>query len=268
MPAERLAATTRVLDDAGAVGEASAALLLDAVASAAASGRAPVIGMPVGRTPLPLVAALARSDRDLSALRIVLMDDFVEQDGSGGLRRVRDAHPTSCRGAAMRDLVEPLRNGLGPARAPAPERLHSPDPTDPDATERLIEDGGGIDVFVVALGGSDGHVALNPPGTEESSRTRVVELAATTRSDNVGTFGLATEDEVPLLGVSIGLATIAGARRLLVLAHGEGKREVVARLLGGSGFDPDLPASIVRSHPDVTVLLDRAAAGRAEAGAP
>ncbi len=265
MPTDLLTTATRVLDDASAVGDAAAAILLDALAAIRDSGRIPVIGMPVGRTPPPLGAARARSGRDLADLRIVLMDDFVERDGSGRLRRVPDTHPTSCRGAALRDLVEPLRWGLGAGRAPAPERLHSPDPADPSATERFIQAVGGIDVFVVALGASDGHVALNPPGTAESSRTRIVELAATTRSDNVRTFGLTGPADIPPFGVSVGLATIAEARRLLVLAHGEGKREVVARLLGGRGFDPDLPASIVRSHPDVTLLLDRAAAGGAEA---
>lgn len=261
MPAESLADRVHVVDDARQVGTAGARVLLEAVAEARGAGRDPVIGLPVGRTPAPLVAALAAGDADLAEVQVVLMDDFVERDGGGSLRRVSEQHPTSCRGAAMRDLVEPLRTGLGADRAFVPERLHSPDPGDPGATERLIDELGGIDVFVVALGGTDGHVALNPPGTPASSRTRVVELAETTRADNVGTFGLAGIDDVPRLGVSVGLATIADARRLLVLAHGGGKRQVVARLLDGAGFDADLPASIVRNHPAVTVLLDRAAAG-------
>ena len=67
-------------------------------------------------------------------------------------------------------------------------------------------------------------------------------------------------DEVPRYGVSVGLGTIAAARRLRLVVHGAAKREAAARVLGLDGFDPEWPASIVHECDDAQILLDSAAA--------
>ena len=80
-----------------------------------------------------------------------------------------------------------------------------PDPADPEEYDKRIADVGGIDLFLLASGTSDGHVAFNPAGTPVGTRTRVVGLTEQTRRDNLTTFptfgGL---DEVPLYGVTVG----------------------------------------------------------------
>ena len=68
------------------------------------------------------------------------------------------------------------------------DRLWLPDPADPDAYDERIAAAGGIDLFLLASGAGDGHVAFNPPGTEAAARTRVVALPDSTRRDNLATF--------------------------------------------------------------------------------
>ena len=99
-------------------------------------------------------------------------------------------------------------------------------------------------------------------GAPRDGRTSVVALAETTRRDNLATFPeFASVDEVPTHGVSVGLATIAGARALRLVLHGPDKREAAARLLSLDAFDPSWPASIVHDHPDARIYVDREALG-------
>src|SRR5207237_3790602 len=119
---------------------------------------------------------------------------------------------------ALREIAAPL--GI------PEERVWLPDPQDPSAYDERIAAAGGIDLFLLASGASDGHVAFLPPGSPRDGGTSVVELAETTRTDNLATFPrFAALDEVPLHGVSVGLATIAGARAARLVLHGPGKRE-------------------------------------------
>jgi glucosamine-6-phosphate deaminase len=159
----------------------------------------------------------------------------------------RSAH-YSCRGFAEREI----RGG----------DLWLPDTDEPHAYDDRIEAAGGIDLFLVASGASDGHVAMLGPGAPRDGRTSVVALAETTRSDNLATFPeFRSIDEVPRHGVSVGLATIAAARALRLVLHGPDKREATTRLLGLDRFDPSWPASIVHDHADARIYVDRGALG-------
>jgi glucosamine-6-phosphate deaminase len=90
----------------------------------------------------------------------------------------------------------------------------------------------------------------------------VIELAESTRRDNLATFPkFASLDEVPAQGVSVGLATIASARTLRLVLHGAAKRTAAARLRALDGFDPSWPASIVHDHPDAEIWIDEEAHG-------
>jgi glucosamine-6-phosphate deaminase len=131
-----------------------------------------------------------------------------------------------------------------------------PDPDDPAAYDGRIAEAGGIDIFLLASGASDGHVAMLGPGSPRDGRTSVVELAETTRRDNLRTFPEFTSiDEVPRQGVSVGLATIADARKLQLVIHGDDKRAAIDRLLSSDRFDPEWPASIVHDHDNAEILI-------------
>lgn len=247
-----------------------AARLIEAIAAAAADGRNLLVGVPAGRTLTPVIDALAAQLRetphDLRHVRFVLMDDYALPDGESWTAPPVTAH-YSCRQygeqliATLTDAVKPLA-GIGAAH------LWSPDPADPSSYDARIADAGGIDIFYVAVGSSDGHVAFNPPGTPIDSRTRIIPLADSTRADNLGTFPeFGSLDDVPTHGVSVGLATLADARRVEVVVHGEGKAASTARLLGAEEFDPEFPATFALQHGNVHVSLDRAAASRLPANA-
>lgn len=133
---------------------------------------------------------------------------------------------------------------------------------DPDAEcrryEEAIRQAGGIDLAVLGLG-LNGHIGFNEPGTPWDSRTRLVTLAETTRRANARFFG--GPEGVPREALTMGIGTILEARRILVLVSGEGKAAIVRRFLEGP-VTPEVPATALRNHPHVTVILDRAAAGQ------
>jgi glucosamine-6-phosphate deaminase len=125
--------------------------------------------------------------------------------------------------------------------------------------ERALARAGGLDLALLGLG-RNGHIAFNEPGAPRDSRTRLVTLDDRTRLDLARAFGGA--DAVPRQALTMGVATLLAARRVVLVALGAHKAEVVARMLGGP-VGPDCPASFLREHPDVLVVLDREAAAGA-----
>jgi glucosamine-6-phosphate deaminase len=192
-----------------------------------------LLGCPGGRSLVSTYRALAARG-GLPAATAVMMDEYVPVPP-------RSAH-WSCRGFAEREI-------------PAGE-VWLPDPDDAAAYDDRIAAAGGIDVFLLASGASDGHVAMLGPGAPRDARTSVVDLAESTRRDNLATFpDFGSLDEVPVRGVSVGLGTIAAARSLRLVIHGADKRAAVERLLALDRFDSTWPVSIVHDHADAQILL-------------
>ena len=233
-----MAAEVRVFGDPDELGKALAAEVL--ARYAAAQGRY-LLGCPGGRSLRTTYRALA--GRELDRLVVVMMDEYV---GAAA-----DAH-YSCARFAREEIAGPL----------GACETWLPDPGDPSAYDGRIEAAGGIDLFLLASGASDGHVAFLPPGSPRAGRTSVVALAETTRRDNLQTFpAFGSVDDVPPSGVSVGLATISEARSLRLVLHGAHKREATRRLLALDRFDPAWPASIVHDHPDAEIWSDEEAMG-------
>lgn len=202
-----------------------------------------LLGCPGGRSLRSTYRALVGWRPRLDRLVVVMMDEYVGAPP--------DAH-FSCARFARDEIAGPL--GI------PPERVWLPDEKEPRAYDARIAAAGGIDLFLLASGASDGHVAFNPPGSARQGLTSVLKLARTTRRDNLATFpGFASLDEVPARGVSVGLGTIAAARALRLVLHGADKREAAARLLELDRFDPSWPASVVHEHPDARILADEEA---------
>ena len=119
--------------------------------------------------------------------------------------------------------------------------------------DALIEEAGGIDLQILGIG-SDGHIAFNEPGTSFNSLTHIAELAPSTISDNSRFFE--SIEEVPTKAVTMGLASIMKAKKIVLIATGEGKADAVKGLLMGL-ITEKVPCSILRKHPDVTIYVDR-----------
>jgi glucosamine-6-phosphate deaminase len=114
---------------------------------------------------------------------------------------------------------------------------------------------GGIDLLIAGVG-TNGHIAFNEPGSLLDSRTRIVELAETTRANMQAVF---RRSEMPTHAVTIGIATILEARQILVLATGHTKQHALAGLLHGP-VTSENPVSALRPHSNLTVIADEEAA--------
>lgn len=227
-----MGAEVRVFTDADELGQALAA---DVLARYASSAGRYLLGCPGGRSLRTTYRALAASDLD--RLVVVMMDEYVGASP--------DAH-YSCARFAREEI--------------AAAEIWLPDSDDPAAYDARIAAAGGIDLFLLASGASDGHVAFLPPGSPRDGHTSVVEIAESTRRDNLVTFpDFDSLDEVPRFGVSVGLATISEARALRLVVHGADKRLAAKRLLAVERFDPEWPASIVHEHADAQIWIDEEA---------
>jgi len=120
---------------------------------------------------------------------------------------------------------------------------------------QLIEDVGGIDLQLLGIG-QNGHIGFNEPGTPFNSKTHVVQLDENTRQANARYFS--SIDEVPTHAITMGIASILSSKKILLLASGKSKAKVI-QYLEQAEIHPDFPASALKLHEDVTVLIDREA---------
>ena len=122
--------------------------------------------------------------------------------------------------------------------------------------EQRIQKVGKIDVQLLGMG-MNGHIGFNEPGTPFTQRTHVVELDESTRKANSRFF--ASLDDVPKQAITMGIGTIMESKEILLIVSGESKADAVARLLDKEEVSEDFPASILRNHDNVTVVVDEAA---------
>jgi len=124
--------------------------------------------------------------------------------------------------------------------------------------EKAMED---YQVDIQLLGiGANGHIGFNEPGTSFDSLTHIVTLKEKTRQDNARFFDPLGE-EVPTEAITMGVATIMKAKKVLMVASGANKADAIAAMINGPVTE-DMPASILQNHADVTVIVDEAAASK------
>lgn len=240
----RYAPTRRVFDTPAAAAVAAA----DVVTKLVAERDQPVITFPTGSTMEGLYAELRRrvteEKLELDQVRGIQLDEYVGVD---------DETPESFRAWLSDRLLRPA--GLDrflrlPSLAPTPESLGS--------YEASLAALGGVDLAILGIGGN-GHIAFNEPGSPADSRTRVVQLNARTQEANRRYWGDPTA--VPSEAVSQGIGTIMEARAILLIATGPAKAGILADAFEGP-ITTEVPASILRGHPNVTVITDTDAAAK------
>ena len=121
--------------------------------------------------------------------------------------------------------------------------------------EQKIKDLGGIDVQVLGIGRT-GHVGFNEPGSSISSKTRLIALDSLTILDAASSFFGA--ENVPRRAITMGVGTIMNAKRILIMAWGEGKAKIVKKAIEGD-ITTQIPATYLQEHENVEFLLDNAA---------
>ncbi len=112
-----------------------------------------------------------------------------------------------------------------------------------------------INLQVLGIG-SNGHIGFNEPGTSFDQETFVVELTQKTREDNKRFFN--SIDEVPTHAITMGIKNILAAKKIVLLASGKAKAEAIYKTVKEQPT-PDVPASALQLHPDVTIIVDEEA---------
>lgn len=122
--------------------------------------------------------------------------------------------------------------------------------------EKKIQEAGGIDFQLLGIGRT-GHIGFNEPGSHKNSRTRLITLNHITRIDAAGAFkGL---KNVPEKAITMGIASIMQSKRIVLLAWGEKKAEIIKKTIEGE-ISSNVPATYLQEHPNTTFVLDKDAA--------
>lgn len=214
-------------------------------------GKATVLGLATGSTPVGLYRELIRlhTEEGLDLSRVVTfnLDEYYPMPKESPHSYFRWMHETF-----FNHVNIPWSN------------IHIPDGTlDVEEVdnfcaeyEKKIKGAGGIDIQILGIGRT-GHIGFNEPGSPHNSRTRMVTLDSITRRDAAsGFFG---EENVPNQAITMGVASILDARRVFMMAFGEHKAAIVYKALEQPPTEA-ISSSFLQEHPDATVALDEAAA--------
>ena len=216
----------------------------DCLAEAVASQPDLVLGLPTGRTMIPLYAELAQRYRsarlDLSCARAFNLDEIL----------LPPAHPASFARYMEEHAWE--RIGLVRAKCEIPRSGGNP-AAECRRYEATLEEAGGLDLAILGLG-EDGHVAYNLPGPPHEE-THVVEVPGHVADQ----LAIPASDR-PLRAITLGFGALRRARQLLLLATGAAKARAI-RALRESPETETWPCTLLRRHPRLTVIVDGEAGG-------
>lgn len=132
---------------------------------------------------------------------------------------------------------------------------HFPSSNNPEGYDEEIAAAGGIDFQVLGIG-RNGHIGFNEPGTPADSKTSVIHLTQSTIDANARFFGN-DKSLVPTKAVSMGLATIMGAKKIALIANDTSKLVPIMGLMKGEKDVLKNPSAVLLDHPDVTIYLTK-----------
>ena len=220
----------------------------DRIASYVDADPSCVLGLATGTTPIGLYACLVE---DCAAGKISFAD--VTTFNLDEYRGLDPEHDQSYRYFMKKHLFDHVDIDQA--------RTHVPEGANPDADavcaayEEAIEAAGGIDLQLLGLG-PNGHIGFNEPEDTFPATTHCVDLTESTIQANSRLFD--SIDDVPRQAYTMGIGTIMAAKEILVVANGSDKADIVRRAFFGP-VTPEVPASILQFHPNVTVVVDKEA---------
>ena len=211
-----------------------------------------VLGLATGSSPLGIYRQLIdwynKGDVDFSECYSVNLDEYVGLDITSDQSYVYFMHHNFFDSINIRADHTFIPNGKNTDIAAECERY-----------DKQIASLGGIDLQLLGIG-RNGHIGFNEPGTPFTEETHIVELTEKTRSDNARFFDNDI-NQVPTHAITMGIATIMKAKKILLVASGANKADAVAAMVNGP-VDPACPASVLQNHEDVVVVVDEAAAAK------
>lgn len=122
--------------------------------------------------------------------------------------------------------------------------------------EECIKKAGGIDIQILGIG-TNGHIGFNEPAENLNIETCMVDLTKNTIKDNSRFFE--NKEDVPQKAISMGIASIMRAKKVILLASGEGKAQAIKDMTNGY-INTNYPASILQTHQDFILIIDKDAA--------
>ncbi len=242
---------TRIYDDSQSASFFVANEIADLIRQRQKQGKHAVIGLATGSTPTKVYDYLVQFHREegLSFKNVITfnLDEYFPMQ------------PESIH-SYVRFMNEHLFDHIDIKK----ENIHIPDGTlDKEDVrefcleyEKKIEKAGGLDIQVLGIGRT-GHIGFNEPGSSLKSATRMVRLDRVTRLDAASDFfGL---ENVPKRAITMGVGTILAAKRIILMAWGEGKSEIIRQAVEGE-IRESVPATFLQHHPNCDVITDLAAA--------
>lgn len=207
-----------------------------------------VLGLATGSTPIgtykSLVEKFNNGDLDFSQVKSANLDEYK------GITRDNDQ---SYYYFMNENLFKHVNIDLA--------NTNIPDGTKEDADiecaayEEKVKALGGVDLQLLGLG-NNGHIGFNEPSDSFDKATHCVTLTESTIQANSRFF--ATIDDVPKYAYTMGIGTIMSAKKILVVVNGKAKAKILREVIEGP-VTPNVPASILQFHPDVTIVADEEA---------
>ena len=208
-----------------------------------------VLGLATGGSPVgmykELIAKCQNNELDFSKCTSINLDEYI------GLN---PEHEQSYRNFMNTNLFNHIN--INKNRTFVPNGLAQNLEEECKNYDNKIEELGGIDVQLLGIG-NNGHIAFNEPGDELSAGTHIISLTESTIEANARFFD--SIDEVPRKALTMGLGGIMKAKKIILIASGEGKAEAIKGLFSGK-ITTENPATMLQMHRDVVVIVDEAAA--------
>lgn len=206
-----------------------------------------VLGLATGSTPLGLYAKMAEDHKNngtsYAECRAVNLDEYVGLDVNSDQSYVYFMRENLFKNIDIKLENTHIENGKAADKDAECTRYNA-------LLDELQQD-----IQILGIG-SNGHIAFNEPGTPFDSVTHIVDLAESTIKDNSRLFN--SIDEVPRQAFTMGLSNIMNAKKIVILANGSGKAYAINELVNGE-IREDVPATILRNHPDCTLICDELA---------
>ena len=203
-----------------------------------------VLGLATGSSPVGIYKFLTEKFRkgnlDFSKTVSINLDEYVGLDGS---------HEQSYRYFMQENLFDHVF--FKPENTFVPNGCAEDLAAECREYDARVRRFGGIDLQLLGIG-FDGHIGFNEPDDHFTAETQVVDLLPSTIEANSRFFS--SIDEVPKQAITMGMGSIMNARKILLIANGQKKKEVLMEAMNGK-ITPRLPASILQLHRDVTVIF-------------
>ena len=202
-----------------------------------------VLGLATGSSPLgtykQLIEWYEKGDIDFSKVVSVNLDEYVGLDGT---------NEQSYRYFMNKNFFEHINIDMGNTFIPNGCAVDLAG--EGKRYDEHIAELGGIDLQLLGIG-LDGHIGFNEPDKYFVKSTHVVDLHESTIKANSRFF--ANIDEVPKRAITMGMVSIMQAKKILLIASGKEKRDILEKAFYGP-ITPEIPASILQLHPDITVI--------------